>query len=355
MADYKKVILKNGETRFIIDVDLGVDITGKRKRTKVRGKTLKEAKRKKKDLIAGKMSIKNNDAPTFEQAWRLYIADQTKRGALSPMTVRTKASQYKSMEPFYNVKIDKITSIMIEEWANTLTGANKTVNEKCVALNTFLKWLVKKNFLKENPYNLELLKGERKEMCYLTEDEFEKVYRFIDERFKLATVTLMYTGLRKEELCGLQATDIIDHELHLSHTRQGTELTTRFKNKQSKRIVPIPSWLEKELVAAFRHKRLIFWHCYTNTFVKELKIACCLANINKNITPHSLRHSYVSLMINEGKTLWDIAQLVGHGSILTTERVYGHMYSEHRKKLVETLEVREWRQNGDIFDKKAVN
>ena len=200
MADYKKVILKNGEARFIIDVDLGVDITGKRKRTKVRGKTLKEAKQKKKDLIAGKMSIKNNDAPTFAQAWRLYITDQTKRGTLSPMTVRTKASQYKSMEPFYNVKIDKITSIMIEEWSNTLTGANKTINEKCVTLNTFLKWLVKKKFLKENPYNLELLKGESKEMCYLTENEFEKVYRFIDERFKLATITLMYTGLRKEEL-----------------------------------------------------------------------------------------------------------------------------------------------------------
>ena len=62
-----------------------------------------------------------------------------------------------------------------------------------------------------------------------------------------------------------------------------------------------------------------------------------LAGINKNITPHKLRHSHAALLIYMGKTLEDIKARLRHKDIRTTSNEYGHMYKERKISLANDL------------------
>ena len=61
------------------------------------------------------------------------------------------------------------------------------------------------------------------------------------------------------------------------------------------------------------------------------------AGIEKNITPHKLRHSHAALLINMGKTLEDIKVRLRHRDIRTTSNEYGHMYKERKINLANEL------------------
>ena len=165
--------------------------------------------------------------------------------------------------------------------------------------------------------------------------------------YKTVFLTLFYTGLRKGEFCGLSLDDPDEKncELHLHHTVKslngtGATLSTKFKNSNSKRIVPIPEWLVPMLKKELEKEQYPFLHKYrslSTTYDRYHK----RTNL-KRIRIHDFRHSYASMLISKGVDIYTVSQTLGHADIQTTVNVYGHLYPDKRKEITNILSKINW-------------
>ena len=148
-------------------------------------------------------------------------------------------------------------------------------------------------------------------------------------------ITLYGCGLRISECLELKPSQV-----HLD------EKFMRILGKGNKeRIVPIPEFTYHALRFYLDTIRPVHQSVHSKTFFinekgkqltsesveKMLKWCCIQAGIEKNITPHKLRHSYATHLLNGGADLRAIQELLGHASISTTE-IYTHV---HKERLLE--------------------
>lgn len=344
--EYKKVILKNGKTVYKFDVSLGKE-NGKYRRTTVTSETLKEGREKVAKLKLGVVSTARKDSMTFKEAYSLFLKTNFKNKAEN--TKLSYQQAFRHFECLYNIKIDKISRLDIEALKDSIN--TKSVNLYLTQLNSFLNWCINMEIIKSKPFIKKEKKFKEKKLNFLTEDEFAKLLPFIDYNFRLAFTVLFYTGIRKGELCGLSSSDLINHELHLSHVFKNGKLSEIFKTDKSKRIIPIPQWLEDELKQEFKKNNYPFVKKY-NTLYQFLKKAIKISGIKKNISVHDFRHSYVSMLINKGVDFFTISNLVGHSSTSITLNIYGHLYD---KKRDEVRSLFENRVNLSLFENKTLN
>ncbi len=140
--------------------------------------------------------------------------------------------------------------------------------------------------------------------------------------------TLFATGMRFSEAANLQLGDIDSKRMQIRITH----------GKGAKqRQVPLSPRLLTELRAYWKQYKpalLLFpgkapEKTYADTTVqKAIKASAKLAGINKNVTPHTMRHSYATGLLEAGVDLLTISRLLGHASFATT-MVYLHCRQEH--------------------------
>jgi integrase/recombinase XerD len=201
-----------------------------------------------------------------------------------------------------------------------------------ISLKLFLRYLKRVGVLKENVAELwESPKLQSVLPVVLSQVEVARLLESAPSKFHLAILEFLYaTGIRVSELCGLNLFDV-------------DESVIRVKGKGGKeRIVPIAArtigvldqYLLKRkknthenppLFLTPRGKRL------NRQFVWELvKSSAKSAGIQKNVSPHTLRHSYATHLLENGADLRIIQELLGHSSISTTDR-YTHISNKHLK------------------------
>lgn len=338
--EYKVKILKNGDKRYVFDVNIGYRADGSRIRKTVTAKTVKEGRQTVAELIttkANKTVISKNSL--FKDIYQEYLTDCINKG-YSKTTLDNKICYYqKKYTRFENVKIGKIRDIDLIEWIDELKKdlAPETVRTRESSLNAFFNWCIRKKYLEINPFNyIDKTKKTKPKLNFWTEEEFKIFIDTVDDQdYKLIYTTLFYTGLRKGEFCGLNIDDLntAKNELHLSHTvkatNEGLIISNNFKNTNSKRIVPIPKWLTPQLYEFMKDKEYPFKRYYQ--LIGQRLREKYLHNVNlPKIRVHDLRHSYVSMLINKGVDIYTISQMVGHGDIKTTINTYGDLYPDKR-------------------------
>jgi integrase len=196
---------------------------------------------------------------------------------------------------------------------------------------------------------------ERKEKVdFLTPGELMKIIDNVDElKYKVIFLMAASTGLREGELLGLKWSDI-DLEGHLVHVRR-TFNHGRFyppKSNKSRRSVD----LMPKMVSELRRWKLASSYSGDDDLVfpgfkggpmdcnhlvkKRFYPALNRAEIKK-IRFHSLRHTFASLLIDQGENIKYIQEKMGHASITTTLDIYGHLMNktnrEAAKRLQETI------------------
>lgn len=335
--EYTVKILKSREKRYVFDVDLGY-VRGKRRRTTISSKSIKEGREKVSALRLEKGIITNKDCPTFKTCFDLYIKylEGTEKAI---QTIRHKKSAVTHYRDLFDKKLDKVTTddmISVYEQLKRKDLSNNTIFEIETSMTSFFNFCIKRNYIKVNPLsNKDRVKKIPHEMSFMTENEFKSfVSKVDDQHLQLFLTTLFYTGLRLSECLGLQFSNIKNGELHLTHTRVRTafELSTSFKTPNSKRIVPLPKWLD---LGTGNENELIFpmsetW--YRHNYIKYRRLFGY-----DHIRLHDLRHSYVAMLIHKGVDIYTIKDLVGHEKITTTMDVYGHLYEEKRKDVADLL------------------
>ena len=203
-------------------------------------------------------------------------------------------------------------------------------------IHSFYRFLLYHNYIEQDPS--ELIETPKKELHLpdvLSTEEIDRMIAQIDmskseSHRNRAIIEMLYgSGLRVSELVNLQLSNIYLQEGYMRITGKG--------NKQ--RLVPISPvatewfqyWLQDRNLLDIKPEAtdIAFVNRYGRqltramifTIVKNLAAA---ADIRKNISPHTLRHSFATHLLQNGVDLRIIQQLLGHESISTTE-IYTHV------------------------------
>lgn len=191
-------------------------------------------------------------------------------------------------------------------------------------------------------YEIDRPNKERKLPLVLSEEEVVRLFDVVNNlKHKAILVTLYSCGLRISELLLLKLTDIqSDRKLVL--VREG-------KGRKDRTTVLGPTTIDllRKYYLAFRPKVYLFEGRsgipYSSKSVSNiLKSALHRAGIKKPATPHTLRHSFATHLLENGTDLRYIQVLLGHNSPKTTE-VYAHVSNRHLRDVrspIEKLAIR---------------
>jgi integrase/recombinase XerC len=243
--------------------------------------------------------------------------------------------------PVGGVDIDIVRQWMMDLMKHSLSSAS--VNRKLSALHSFFKYLVHQEVIKKHPFAL--LSGPKKAKilpCFIKEKEMEKV---LDEenftqdfegiRNRLMLEMLYETGIRCSELVGIKNTDIDSEAMTLKVTGK--------RNKQ--RIVPFAARLKEMIVHYTKVKARNIETESSSFFVRRdgrpVSSAIVYYAVKKSLSdiptlskrsPHVLRHTFATGMLNDGAEISAVKSLLGHSSLASTS-VYTHVTFEELKKV----------------------
>ncbi len=249
----------------------------------------------------------------------------------------------KFIKYYKNKDILSITSKELEDYINTLCELSpSSISHNISAIKSFYTYYLKVGKISYNPSDvLKEPKLGTHLPNYLTENEVNKLLDIkinspFDARNK-AILELMYaTGLRISETVNLEFNNIdLD------------ECIVRVMGKGSKeRIVPINDYAIDALTNYIKNYRPLLVKKDINNYIflnnhgkkmtrqavfKIIKSECLKKNIKKDISPHTLRHTFATHLLNHGADLRAIQELLGHSSISTTQ-IYTHVTNDKLKK-----------------------
>ena len=220
-------------------------------------------------------------------------------------------------------------------WLNSRNNNPRTQARIISGIRAFYRYLLIEEEIDDNPASLiESPKTGLRLPDVLSVKEIERLIEAVDlskqegHRNRAMIETMYGAGLRVSELVNLRITDI--------HRTEGFVIVTGKGNKQ--RMVPIGSkalraidlYLEKRrMLRVIYDENILFLNrrgrrltrVMVFTIIKELAER---AGIRKKISPHTLRHSFATHMIEAGADLRAVQEMLGHESILTTE-IYTHI------------------------------
>jgi len=274
---------------------------------------------------------------------RKMMLDELQRRNYAQNTVRTYISAVEEFAAYFRKRPDQLGPEHIRAYQVHLFRDRKlspgTVEQRGAALRFFFVKTLRRPYL---PDHIPFPKRQRRLPTVLSQDE---VARLIDAASNLMhrtiLMTLYSTGLRRAELCALKVADI-DSERMLIHVRQG-------KGARDREVLLSPRLLEtlREYWRWIKPKTYLFpgmvnnWradvpinHKVVWVAVKE---AAQRAGIAKRVSPHTLRHSFATHMLEAGADLRTIQVLLGHAKLADTT-VYLHLSRRHLHAVSSPLE-----------------
>lgn len=230
-----------------------------------------------------------------------------------------------------------------------------TQNFHLIALRAFLKYLSKIDVESLAPEKVELAKVEQRQVEFLEGSELERLLKapiehadvdrdpLIALRDKAILEMLFSTGLRVSELAGLK-NDMIDLEKDEFTIRgKGDKLRIVFLSNQArfhmKKYLEARTdfnpflFISHDKAAAVRNQTESEYKGLTARSIQRIiERYRKLAGITKQVTPHTLRHSYATDLLQNGADIRSVQSLLGHASITTTQ-VYTHVTNKHLKDI----------------------
>jgi len=269
-----------------------------------------------------------------------------------------KNSLCKHVYGFYgNIRLRRISVKDIERFQAHLIASSlqeKTISRIQMEFKSFLRYCLRRGYISTNPFNcVELVHKERlkKAMMYYTKEEYKKFRSLIDDDTMLLAFDMLYfTGMRVGELSARTWKDINNSMLYV-HSRYNYRDHTILEGTKngSVRHVPLNSLLLKELKE--HHDKYPDSEYIIELFnprtkkmgpmdpkrIRRYNDALCKKHDFKRIRIHDFRHSFISLLINNGMDAFEISNFSGN-SPRVIEETYAHMFPNKNKKLLNILD-----------------
>ena len=286
-----------------------------------------------------------------DNIWREYHTWLRLERSYSPNTVtgyeqdlqklRDYAANHK-LDPVY-LTFDELQDFVFEQFKECRTPATQA--RVLAGVHSFYRFLLYKDYIEQDPS--ELLEGPKKEKhlpTVLSLDEVNRLMAAIDlssnegHRNRAMLEMLYGSGLRVSELVGLQLSHIYLDEHYMLIEGKGSK----------QRLVPISPvaeewfgyWLQERSTWPLKPESqdIAFVNRYGRPLTRAMVFTiirrlCEAAGITKTISPHTLRHSFATHLLQNGADLRVIQQLLGHEDLATTE-IYTHLDVQDLRKAV---------------------
>ncbi|WP_375238733.1 tyrosine-type recombinase/integrase [Aurantibacter sp.] len=242
-------------------------------------------------------------------------------------------------EVYSDSDLSKVNYAQIRSWIVSMVENDinpKSINRKISGLNSYFKFLIKIEDISDNPLaKHKVLKTAKKIQVPFSEEEVENVINnangqtpFKSVRNKLIVELFYSTGIRRAELINIK----------LNHLDLNNKTLKVIGKRNKERIIPlIPSVIEtiymyvekRKTINLDNHsKEYLFLtqkgkKIYDTLLYRLINSYFSLASTKKKKSPHMLRHSFATHLLNQGAELNAVKELLGHSSLASTQ-VYTH-------------------------------
>jgi len=264
-----------------------------------------------------------------------YLGSEKRYSSHTLLAYRTDLKQFIEFSQIKESKeLNEVTRHLIRSWVIALNDQqieNKSINRKLATLRTFYKWLLRNNYVDQNPtLKIQGPKQQKRLPVFAKESEMESKkldglfgIDFSGLRDKLIFELFYQTGIRLSEL------------IELTH-KQVTASQIRVIGKRNKeRIIPISQNLTEQINQYIRlkdwslidHDYLLVLDngnkMYPKFVYRKINQYLSIATNLDVKSPHVLRHTFATHLLNNGAGLETLKALLGHSSLAATQ-VYTH-------------------------------
>ena len=244
----------------------------------------------------------------------------------------------------FDLNAENATHVMIRSWMVSLVEngiTSRTINRKKTALQVFYKYLKAKEFLEKSPMQKVVApKVEKRLPHYVKRQDMESLFSkveftndFFGSRDRLILELFYCTGMRLSELIELKELNVLKDSVKVLGKR----------NKE--RVIPVTSVLLEKIIDYICLKRKEFPESTHNLFVtdkgqklyqkfvyRKVKHYLSLVTSQGKKSPHVLRHTFATHMLDNGAELNAIKEMLGHSNLSATQ-VYTHNSIEKLKNV----------------------
>ena len=265
-------------------------------------------------------------------------------------SVHTITSYSNDINPFFlflseeykiTSELSEVNFQIVRSWIASLLEQGVTprsVNRKISTLKTYFKFLIREGVIQESPMlKVVAPKSKKRLPLFVEEDQIESLLNgvefddgFIGERDKLIIELFYVTGIRLSELINIKISDL----------NFDNNLVKVLGKRNKERLIPLSTRIVKELqffIENYKIDNYLFTNLggtkvYTKLVYRVVnKYIGKISSINKK-SPHILRHTFATHMLNNGADINAIKELLGHSNLSATQ-VYTHNTIEKLKSV----------------------
>lgn len=238
-------------------------------------------------------------------------------------------------------ELSEVNFQIVRSWIASLLEKGVTprsVNRKISTLKTYFKFLIREGVIQESPMlKVVAPKSKKRLPLFVEEDQIESLLNgvefddgFIGERDKLIIELFYVTGIRLSELINIKISDL----------NFDNNLVKVLGKRNKERLIPLSARIVKELqffIENYKIDNYLFTNLggtkvYTKLVYRVVnKYIGKISSINKK-SPHILRHTFATHMLNNGADINAIKELLGHANLSATQ-VYTHNTIEKLKSV----------------------
>lgn len=242
------------------------------------------------------------------------------------------------------LKIDKDDIRNYLKYLDNLKLNSRSISRMLSALRTYYKYLVLKKIVKNNPFReIRNPKVGKRLPNYLNNLEIEdltnsyKLDNPTNIRNHLIIELLYSTGIRVSELVNIQINDINFHDNSIRILGKGNKERIVLFGDYAKEIIDLYLQKARNTFIKKNNNDYLILNCFGNKLttrsVEEIvKKASLDLKLKNRVTPHTIRHTYATDLLNNGADIKSVQELLGHSSLSTTQ-VYTHLTNDRIKSV----------------------
>lgn len=238
-------------------------------------------------------------------------------------------------------------------WLNRQLGSNRKTNDSLkkntqnyhlIALRVFLKYLAKRSIYSLPPEKIELAKVPERELDLINETELDRLLKAPDGkdneekvlRDKAILELLFSTGLRVSELCNLNRDSVNLERDEFTVRGKGEKIRLVFLSAGAKEA--IKNYLSKRkdlsepMFVSLSKINKLGERLTPRSVERIIKYYAIKSGISRRVTPHTLRHSFATDLLQNGADIRSVQMMLGHANVATTQ-IYTHVTDKHLRDI----------------------